>query len=1260
MTENIDTITNEFYNSFQSSHVLLLIGKSAEADEIKNYISKARWSAILTTNTNPEFASYFALDGRRLQTCTSRQELSARFLSREKPLFVQLYGVDGEVEDSAASPFGAGRRKQRKAEDLLRLLPLLLDYVNSLVITGLGSDEDENLLGLLAELLEEEIVQGSVSFWGMDDAFAGRGDIKEWFRGVSERKSFHFYNTPLLEAIRRRESEARSAVEDSASVDVGDDRFFCNQKPVSIDRDELLAIRNIGALLTERTINRIRPLGRNQQKLWFSNFLERSGIGEPQWYGYLPQSPFHVKRSFEDPLVQLVRWALRGWGPDGQAAENRPIILSGAPGSSKSVTLGALAYRIYNERFSPVVFISGAMFSGNSYGSGFRNLADSLMTIQSISGTSVPVLVIWDGSAYREIESDAKRLLTQLKNKGRNVVLVCSSYSLQNDDSEARYYAYDNKLDAFEPCQSSDDAALIDRTECLVIPADRIMSDQECYQFWKKASEYSGISSAQISFLKKKFAAEAEADVFNYYYGLVSVLRERLESSLEGERDKVVRFLEEERPNYVNELLGQKTADAELNPFYQAFLKAGLSREELNAALGADQDEVEDDNWKELLVRANTYIALFSRYKLDVPYSFIYTAITKGGNINPYSESGRELLDTLTTKIPWLSCGENEDEEFVFRFRNSLEARIYLENHSVTGERLVKMVAEALRLYGDSYQHEGYENLRLAQKLQSIVRLMGPNSRYYVSNDRDRRDNLEHRDILAHLDILIEAIEDLFDIYRIPDNDSGFSSLLVTLTREYYGRNVWDQLYNNTPGQVIDYHAPGYSPDDYEIRLSRIARASSIAREREEELEERASLNKLNESGAYYQRIANSLVVEITRCNLEIEALSPQYNESCKVAGELPDGGYFDKGLSYAYQFQKLTSAIRFDPVNGYTYNALFSLFEKEYQGSRCSDETKLEYLAEMMAYVDACVTYGRDIESRGARSDELSDHISKITDFASDVPATIDTVLDGNQQFDTRDASLFLEIYRRFLEEGNPAAILFVARKEIAQIGAHDTLSEAELKRCRKVLDFMTEQRRYSCICSDPNAVAFLVRVAWMTYSGTWLNETYECQTVGLSPEQWRDLHRYCKAYSQVVQPSMQQPLIMLVHALSTLQVEGREPIGYTDAYSIIKPIREEQFNSPYRLKSPFIVCDEHGEPIRYTGQVRYFNGRNGYMDVYGLPSTFGNTTGVYFHHLNLGRNKEMPQEGEIYPDLELGIGYMGFQLYSTQVRKERERHIQ
>ena len=169
--------------------------------------------------------------------------------------------------------------------------------------------------------------------------------------------------------------------------------FYKGGKSVTISKSILLLNRNFMQLLTDELIYENRPLGRIEQAKWFYNFLNYSSE-EPQWYGYLPQSTFYVKRECEDVLVQLVRNLLNG----NMRLENinTPVILQGDPGSSKSIELAALAYRIYQEKINPVIYIKSDNLSFSEQSAEFERLDELMQAVENIGEQDVRFLIIWD------------------------------------------------------------------------------------------------------------------------------------------------------------------------------------------------------------------------------------------------------------------------------------------------------------------------------------------------------------------------------------------------------------------------------------------------------------------------------------------------------------------------------------------------------------------------------------------------------------------------------------------------------------------------------------------------------------------------------------------------------------------------------------------------------------------------------------------------------------------------------------------------
>lgn len=1258
MGENVGRASNELFASFHSTHAMLFVGQTAGKDELSNILSLGEWSAVITTRREADFSALLAKESVHPRECDSRAKIASRQLSRENPPVIRLLGIEGEGDDEPsplAAFFDEHAMRLNNARDLLRMVPVLMDYVNKLVVTGLGSTEDVELFPSFAELLlsDAKIAPGSVSFWGAGSMFVDRDDCRNALAEICKQKSFGLHEVSLSDVLTyRMEEEKRGTSQEPASPTTADDVFYCNKLPVCISRDKLLRLGGIGCLMTERTVYKVRPYGRIQQRIWFSNFLECIGLSEPPWYGYLSNSDFHVRRDYENVLVQVVRRALGSRNLPGVMLEDKPIVLSGHPGSSKSVTLGALAFRIYKEKIYPVIFVSQNGFVGSTSGGGMGSLVEILEEVREASDSGMPILVVWDSAAYREIEADAKNLLKRLKNKGRNVVLVCSSYSLWSDEKEAACFLMDKDSKIFKTCVY-EEAEVLSRSGCVFVRAGRSMSHREMQQFWQSANQYSGIESRQITALRKALEAQGITDIFNHYYALVTLLRSKLEEHLEHEQYAVTRFIHSEWPAYFEDVIDERREERRYSVVARAFLRAGYSESMLKERMVIKVEAPEEIDLSESLVNANTYVALFSRYGLDIPYGAVYQIMMERGRLSVAEEYARRVFDILTTRIPWLVCEENESQEYVIRYRNSLEADIFLRNHHVEGEGLVDIATDMLRLYGEHYERDGFDDPRMALRLQSLVRMLGPNSRYY------RQDSVEHQAILVKLDKIIDHIESLLAEYSVPDLDSGFALLLITLTREYYGKNIWGRLHKR-PGSETDYHTPGYMPENYESRLDRMERAISLALRSSQALEDNLALHGGHSDAGYLRRQINALSVEATRCYLEAADLRDQYKLCCDAWGQEANLAYTGTTLPYATQFKKISEVIQRDPTNGYAYNAIFSLFEREYQAKGVSEGQRIEMLAQIMVVVKDCEMHEDGIMNRGDHSDELGNHLGNIRSFADKVPVTIDTIvaLENGDITDDAGTSAFIDLYQRYLQEGVPTAILLLAHKEVGGVSRDSReLSAHDRRRCEKAMNFMADSTRYACVCKDANALASLVQIAWMAVTGTRLSSTRECQTTSLARDEWEMLYRYCRDYDQVVTTKTCQPIIVLVHALSALQVGNRNHYSYSAAYEILQKVHEEQFGSQYRMRTPFIICEDNGMPVRYSGTVISTKERVGYVRVNGFPRYLGGGVGVRFFLPNLGRHKRMPEVGDVLSNLEMGIGYTGFSLYTERGRDERRR---
>lgn len=317
-------------------------------------------------------------------------------------------------------------------------------------------------------------------------------------------KGIEFHTESLDEVLKARYEWNQSDEVKSNDSDAEYEIFYKNGKAVTISSREFLPYRKLAFVLTEQKVFAVRPYGKVMQAKWFYNFLIRSSADGPQWYGYLKNSDFHVSREFEIVLKCAVKRELLGEAIVG-ADKEMPIILCGAPGSSKSVALAALAYEIYSEHNNPVIFIDNdtLLFSDKSEeGDALKTLMEK---IDACDGDA-RILLIWDCSSYRNVTSNAQHLSQMLLNRGRRFVLVCSAYETPVEKtSKRRCFSYieDGKKHFV---QSTDVASqMFLENGCCYINTDREMNTKEKNDFWEKLRHTQGLKIRNYSWKRKIF-----------------------------------------------------------------------------------------------------------------------------------------------------------------------------------------------------------------------------------------------------------------------------------------------------------------------------------------------------------------------------------------------------------------------------------------------------------------------------------------------------------------------------------------------------------------------------------------------------------------------------------------------------------------------------------------------------------------------------------------------------------------------------------
>lgn len=1250
-----DQMVAKVLQSFNEGNVVLYVGRGGD-----KYLNEALynlpWNCVITSNRDTGFGTGFSNDGRECRRRTQLEEFpSSPFLRNELNIF-QIYGTVDNDENSYDDTINDRVRqkiKAKMADQMLARIFRKLDARSSLVFIGYNSDDLLEYPALELLISIQELAGVRIFF------FSGRESESEDYLQLKNylcNVDFAFWGSGDLLAIFEKDRTIYESGFDEIHRD--DYLFFKNNQPVTIKKNVLLHSRNFLELLTEDTIYQVRPSGRLQQEKWFSNFLLLSS-DSPQWYGYLPNSEFYIKRDFEDILTSATRNLLSPHKEILRRAQNTPIILQGDPGSSKSIVLAALAYRIYVEKKNPVIFIRNKDISFKSNSSPeFQELLNLLQTIENAGTTDPRILIIWDCSSYRDIEGDALSLTRMLENVGKRIVLVCSSYKLIdeidkdiNEDKDNQWYKYDPEEGIKK--SSKDDSNIYYKEGCYFITSTRSMYGKEKSLLQQKIKTYAIAEASTIQRRWKQLEEENNNDIFYYLYQLIRVIRPNLEEGLTREQLLVRKYV----TNQLDKIGGMALEEENTigNILAEALRNAGvdLSENEKDALDETDEEESKEYNLDEFHI----CVALFSKFKLNAPYSLAAKMLYRKNDYHTYSSESRRIFDLITTAFPYIQYVlEDETGNFVLRFRNALEAALFLEKNNISPSRQIQIVCEMLDLYAEDYRLSDEIDIDVKNALKHLLLMLGPNTEYLPYKNRGSREYVEHQELLKEFQKITEKLFNLRTQLTIPDEDRSFSIIEITFAREYYG-SLWDSLYGYDKKDAGNYkpwevYPDAYNQNTYEDRLVKLQSASDLALESIEDLKQLLLKEDNYYAKSHLNDQINSLTVEISLCNDRIKSILGDYKEFCEIRNIKSEEINTIKPLNYAYQYQMLIRTINYSPLNGYAYNALFRAFEKEYEIS--STPQKLKLLSEIRMIADDAITL--DIRNRGMNGDdELSRRINKIVSYSGQQRITINSILSGNCSTD------FLKLFQEMVNQNNASSLCFVAQSELdlAKLSGKDILdwqsknegemilSPTQIETCKKIIDFLEDPQYKNCVSTNPYALYLLLRTAWMYYDKRPLDAGKEGQLTYLPIEGWRKINKICEDYLACAGFSV-KPIVVLINALSIIQLNPDIPENYSIAYRMVDQLSKDAFISMPRMRVPFLICEKPGEQKKYSGTVSD-NPKNysGYIRVDQLPKRISEKQeGIRYYNRNLGINKTL-SKGAIVPAFSIGIGYTGFSAY-------------
>ena len=1214
--------------------MILFVAQSVTNDELRS-IAKFKWSCVYTSRTDLEVLKPFHAKGFLPRIPANPGEL---LYNSDEMSLVRVFQEDEEYPGDYFLDSDVFPSIQRLLKDgLNRLIVVGYDYAPN---TRTG-DVDFH------ELLRQRSMQpSSVDFWGISNPEMAAS---------LERRGCTVHKEPLHELMQYIGNQER----EYESIPASPYFFYADGKPIEAPENSALTPDTTLGVLTQRQIDLIRPNGKYECQLWFRNFLEySSNVGEghgPQWYAYSKRLQFNVTRNCEEALYVLVDQLLNGRKIGGKKYAEKDagsVILAGDPGSGKSVTLAALAYRVFQEKKHPVVYVTG------------RQSRQSVIALMekikaACTDQNPKILLVWDCSAYRPQMREQQGIIDDLKGRFNRFVMVYSSYAtFNNDDIVRRNFSYSQDHGFQETTNDFQETTNELRISMQTLERDDRVDycfslSRELYPFerdslWNKLREHSSIDRKQLQDWQEKL--KNTYDLFEICYKMITVLRVNYQIQLDAEHDVVSSYVME----VLEKILGYSSTDSLQKPddIDELLADCGLSHEDL----GLEKPDVEASiSVRDRLREVDIRVAMFSQFeRLDVPYSYIKNLLKEGcsGFDNViYSSSSEDdgLFKLITTKIPWLKCVRNKQGEFTCAFRNSLEAEMFLVNHNATVDEQVRILENMLEYYCDcAYNYNPISSL-FVKNLGKLLRNMGPNTKHRAFLPEGKREH-EYKLLSQKMredSRVLNILEEICDL----DNevDMHFVCDYITFVREY-----------NTPQSSFDR----ISYDS----LPKLKKAADIAYRYISEKRDRAFANNeydhLNKRGGRSRSdgILETLRVEWVQCHRLISQYWIDYqNETpeecwCSEAKEWTASQYRDE---YEKIYLHMSTVLDSDPHKGMYYNILFQTFLQMYD--KFSEEYQWEAKIKLQRHLDDSEYY--DLEHTKADSaSQLRQNAKKILQKLNNTEYTVDAIFayekarDNGQEIPPEGLiKAFREDYESTLKCADPTILLLACRRELyicgalarpKRIGDSEIITDSMKTASAKVRQLL-EAHYSQCVENSTYGLWLLLSAAWMEFSGGSIISRAAVRQSALSTEQWYKVYKWSAKYCTSMGTKAKADACLLYALSSYYVVSFDECSKVLDRFTLpIEDVGSDRQHHPYRL------CKRDGHertsiPRRYQAEViqaeRVIYVRVHITDRY-KPRMVLNQFGV----------RKRYSVGDVL-DVVVGVGYAGYNAYLAEADHKR-----
>ena len=329
---------NELFTRMQYEPSVLLFGHKYK--KLSTSVLDYAWNSIVTTNCDMTLAASLRNDMRSVRDIMSKDDMQANLMDRKNLHVIRLFGENYPKTDI----------DELDAEDV--------------------TDQAVEMLARVAEIIKRN---GILLIEDFEEPCFTHKELRKALRGLfSNQKQVYIFNCKnkdqyltalenqgiavliengindfFEEFLQPEESFEHQSTDKFIQIYIEADK---KSIPTFIEKRQLLETESFATLINVGLLNEIK-IPKNMYKDYFYMFLKNS-VREPQWYGYA--YGFNLHRNYEDRLYRKVKKGLENVGKPN----NKPLLVVGQTGTGKSISLAAVAYKIFNEKKYPVVYIN--------------------------------------------------------------------------------------------------------------------------------------------------------------------------------------------------------------------------------------------------------------------------------------------------------------------------------------------------------------------------------------------------------------------------------------------------------------------------------------------------------------------------------------------------------------------------------------------------------------------------------------------------------------------------------------------------------------------------------------------------------------------------------------------------------------------------------------------------------------------------------------------------------------------------------------